>query len=131
MSESFKVKVIWSEEDESFVATMKEFNGITGFGKSEAEAAEDLKIGLALMMEVILMNVSKQFSSEPELLELDEDTTEVIIKKDIHTGHCCICQCKYKDPNCTVVTGILIQEFACETYHDNDHDDEAPWERYI
>ena len=35
--------------------------------------------------------------------------------KDVHTEHCCIdCGCKYGEPDCTVVTGILKASAACE-----------------
>lgn len=37
-------------------------------------------------------------------------------KTDVHTEHCCLsCHyCKYRDENCTVLTGKLKQSYSCE-----------------
>jgi hypothetical protein len=35
---------------------------------------------------------------------------------DVHTEHCCLKHgCKYRDDDCTVVTGKAPQSFKCET----------------
>jgi hypothetical protein len=43
------------------------------------------------------------------------------MKKDVHTGHCCILHgCKYgKDDKCTVLTKKAKQEYLCESCGDD------------
>lgn len=38
---------------------------------------------------------------------------------DVHTTHCCILHgCKYDDEDCTVTSGVALQEYLCEYCHE-------------
>jgi predicted HicB family RNase H-like nuclease len=41
MSLPYSVKIIWSEEDEAFLATIPEFPGLSAFGETQQEALEE------------------------------------------------------------------------------------------
>jgi predicted RNase H-like HicB family nuclease len=49
----FGVRVLWSDDDEGFVAVCPEIPGISGLGESPREAVAELDIALALALEVM------------------------------------------------------------------------------
>lgn|GEM_PF-728379 len=51
-AEDYGVSIMYSPEDESYVATCPEFPGLTGFGETHAEALEDMHQVLAAALEV-------------------------------------------------------------------------------
>lgn len=50
--EDYGVSIIYSHEDESYVATCPEFPGLTGFGSTQAEALTDIHEVLAAAIEI-------------------------------------------------------------------------------
>lgn len=48
----YSINLSWSEEDESYVATIPEFPGLTAFGDTPEEAAEEAKIAAQGFIEV-------------------------------------------------------------------------------
>jgi len=43
--------VLWSEEDEGFIATCPDFSGLTAFGETQEEALKEAQIALGLFIE--------------------------------------------------------------------------------
>jgi|ERR1035438_2647465 predicted HicB family RNase H-like nuclease len=48
---TYSFHVAWSDEDEAFVATCPEFEGLSGFGTTQASALKESQIALKLMIE--------------------------------------------------------------------------------
>jgi len=48
---AYSFRVVWSDEDEAFVATSPEFEGLSGIGDTRAEAMEEALTALDLLLE--------------------------------------------------------------------------------
>ena len=46
----YSFRVVWSDEDQAFVATCPEFNGVSGLAESPAAALEEAQTALRLMI---------------------------------------------------------------------------------
>ncbi|MBU1078419.1 MAG: toxin-antitoxin system HicB family antitoxin [Spirochaetes bacterium] len=52
MKIKYSIKVAWSDEDKSFIATIEELPGLSAFGDSQEEAVEEAKIAAAGFLKV-------------------------------------------------------------------------------
>jgi predicted RNase H-like HicB family nuclease len=50
-SPNYGFRVLWSEEDQAFIASCPEFEGVSGFGPTQEEALAEAKISLELAIE--------------------------------------------------------------------------------
>jgi len=50
-SKGYSFRVVWNEEDEIYIATSPEFEGVSGFGQTPGEALEEAETSLRLVME--------------------------------------------------------------------------------
>lgn len=50
-SSTYSFRVIWSDDDNAFVATCPEFEGVSGLGDTAAEALAEAEVALELMLE--------------------------------------------------------------------------------
>jgi len=50
-SSTYSFRVMWSDEDNAFVATCPEFEGVSGLGDTQAEALVEAQVALELMIE--------------------------------------------------------------------------------
>lgn len=50
----FGIRVIWSDEDEEFVATCPDVPGVSALGSSALEAVQELETALALALDVMV-----------------------------------------------------------------------------
>jgi len=48
---TYSFRVLWSNEDQAFVATCPEFDGVSGLGESAEQALTEAQIALRLMIE--------------------------------------------------------------------------------
>lgn len=48
---TYSFRVVWSDEDDAFVAVCPEFEGVSGLGETAAEALSEAQVALELMME--------------------------------------------------------------------------------
>ncbi|MDR3673255.1 MAG: toxin-antitoxin system HicB family antitoxin [Holophaga sp.] len=51
---TYGFRVVWSQEDDAFVATCPEFEGVSGFGPTQEEALAEAKVSLELAIETYL-----------------------------------------------------------------------------
>src|SRR5437899_2681609 len=47
----YPFNIVWSDEDEEYMATCSSFSGLSAFGKTEEEALHEAKIALTLFIE--------------------------------------------------------------------------------
>ena len=47
----YSIRLFWSEEDESYIATIPEFPGLSAHGETPEEAAEEAKVAAELFVE--------------------------------------------------------------------------------
>ena len=52
MPDRYSFTILWSDEDQGYIATCPEFAGLSAFGKSEAEALTEAKIALELFVDL-------------------------------------------------------------------------------
>ena len=50
-SPTYSFRVVWSNEDEAFVATCPEFEGVSAFGDTADQALAEAQVALSLMIE--------------------------------------------------------------------------------
>lgn len=50
----YSINLVWSEHDESYVATIPEFPGLSAFGKAPEEAIKEAKTACELLIEDII-----------------------------------------------------------------------------
>ena len=74
-----------------------------------------------------LKNVRRAMALKEKMITMCDNLIETLMKyhieqrpadqeTDVHTEHCCaIHGCKYRDDDCTVETGKLIQSYPCES----------------
>jgi len=50
----YSVQLSWSDEDDCYIATMKEFPGLSAFGDTPEEAAHEARIAAEGMIKVLI-----------------------------------------------------------------------------
>ncbi len=50
----YSINLMWSVKDESYIATIQEFPGLSAFGKTPEEAVKEAKIACELFIEDML-----------------------------------------------------------------------------
>ena len=50
-SPAYSFRVVWSKEDEAFIATCPEFEGLSAFGDTADQALAEAQVALSLMIE--------------------------------------------------------------------------------
>lgn len=50
-SPAYSFRVVWSKEDEAFIATCPEFEGVSAFGATADQALAEAQVALSLMIE--------------------------------------------------------------------------------
>jgi predicted HicB family RNase H-like nuclease len=50
-SPAYSFRVVWSKEDEAFIATCPEFEGLSAFGDTANQALAEAQVALSLMIE--------------------------------------------------------------------------------
>ena len=50
--DKYSINIMWTDEDEGYIATIPEFPGLSAFGESPEEAIGEAKIALAGFIEV-------------------------------------------------------------------------------
>lgn len=53
---TYSFRVIWSEEDQSFVATCPEFEGVSAFGDTAEDALREAQVALRLTIETYVQS---------------------------------------------------------------------------
>ena len=54
--EHYGFKVFWSDEDKGYIATCRDFPGLSAFGESENDALAEGKTALRLFLESLQVN---------------------------------------------------------------------------
>ena len=81
---NYSADVIWSEEDECYIATIPEFPGLSGFGDTQEEAIKEANIALKSFIKVYKedgCNLPK-----PYVLEPFSGQTRLRLSKSLHAS---------------------------------------------
>ena len=54
MEKKYAISIHWSNEDEGFIATCREFPGVSAFGETYEDASREMSIALDAAMEACL-----------------------------------------------------------------------------
>lgn len=84
MKTNYSLSVMWSEEDESFVALCPEFSGLSAFGETYAEAVAEIESALSASIEVC----KEEGENLPDARLLPEHSGQfrIRIPKYLHTS---------------------------------------------
>ena len=80
----YSMTTIWSEEDNGFIVTVKEFPGLSAFGETRSEAIKEAEIALEGFLEVY-----KEDNRElpaPEIAKLFSGQLRVRLPKSLHAS---------------------------------------------
>jgi len=80
----YSINLIWSDEDESYVATIPEFPGLSAFGDTPEEAAGEAKIAAEGFMEVF--KEDGRSLPDPALLTPLSGQFRIRIPKSLHAS---------------------------------------------
>jgi predicted RNase H-like HicB family nuclease len=80
--DKYSINIMWSIEDEGYIATIPEFPGLSAFGESQEEAIEEAKIALAGFIEIY--NEDKCKIPEPQTMECYSGQTRLRLPKNLH-----------------------------------------------
>ena len=80
--DKYSINIMWSEEDEGYIATIPEFPGLSAFGQNPEEAIEEAKIALAGFIEVYNEDGCK--IPEPQTMECFSGQTRLRLPKTLH-----------------------------------------------
>ena len=78
----YSIDTIWSDEDEGFIATCKEFPGLSAFGETRQEALEEAEIALEGFIEVFKEDGCPL--PDPEVLQSYSGQTRLRMPKTLH-----------------------------------------------
>jgi len=81
--EKYSINIIWSDEDEGYIATIPEFPGLSAFGDTPEEAIEEANIALAGFIEVFKEDGCK--IPEPQTLNTFSGQTRLRLPKSLHS----------------------------------------------
>lgn len=80
--EKYSINLMWSEEDEGYIATIPEFPGLSAFGENPEEAMEEAQMALEGFIEVYNEDGCK--IPEPQTLETYSGQTRLRLPKNMH-----------------------------------------------
>ncbi len=80
--EKYSLNIIWSKEDESYVATVPEFPGLSAFGDTADEAVHEAMVALQGFIEVYKEDGCSL--PEPNILESYSGQTRIRLPKSLH-----------------------------------------------
>lgn len=80
--EKYSINIIWSDEDEGYIATIPEFPGLSAFGDTPEEAIEEANIALAGFIETFKEDGCK--IPEPQTLTTFSGQTRLRLPKSLH-----------------------------------------------
>jgi predicted RNase H-like HicB family nuclease len=80
--EKYSINIIWSDEDEAYIATIPEFPGLSAHGETAEEAIEEAKIALEGFIEVFKEDGCKL--PEPQTLNDFSGQTRLRLTKSLH-----------------------------------------------
>ena len=80
--DKYSINIVWSDEDESYIATIPEFPGLSAFGDTPEEAIEEAKIALAGFIEVFEEDGCK--IPVPQTLSTFSGQTRLRLPKTLH-----------------------------------------------
>lgn len=81
---NYSVEVIWSDEDECYIATIPEFPGLSAFGDAQEEAIKEAKIALKGFIKVYKEDGCEL--PKPYLLEPFSGQTRLRLSKSLHAS---------------------------------------------
>ena len=79
---TYSFRVLWSKEDDAFIASCPEFSGISGFGDSEEAAIAEAKQALELAIETF--REEGWPLPEPKVLESHSGQFRVRVPRTLH-----------------------------------------------
>lgn len=80
--ENFSVNVVWSNEDNCFIATIPEFDGLSAHGDTREEATKEAQIALEGFIEV--MKEDGEEIPKPQTLNSFSGQTRIRLPKNLH-----------------------------------------------
>lgn len=82
--EKYSVMIQWSDEDESFVATVPELPDLSAFGETPEEAAKELREAKKLYLEVLAEDGEE--IPEPDILKPFSGQLRIRIPRSLHAS---------------------------------------------
>ena len=79
---NYSINIIWSDEDEAYIATIPEFPGLSAFGETEEEAIKEAKIALEGFIKVFEEDGCT--IPEPQTLSEFSGQTRIRLPKSLH-----------------------------------------------
>lgn len=76
------LKIVWSEEDNGYIATVPELEGLSAFGNTYEEAARELSVAKELYLEI--MREDGEEIPEPEILKPYSGQIRLRMPKRLH-----------------------------------------------
>ncbi len=80
--DKYSINIMWSEEDEGYIATIPEFPGLSAFGENPEEAIEEAKLALEGFIEVYHEDGCKV--PKPQTMETFSGQTRLRLPKNLH-----------------------------------------------
>jgi predicted RNase H-like HicB family nuclease len=83
MSNNYAINLIWSDEDNGYIAIVPEFSNLTAFGETPQQAIEEAQVALSAMLES-LVNDGIELP-EPRKLSRHSGQLRIRIPTSLHT----------------------------------------------
>lgn len=80
--DKYSINIIWSDEDDSYIATIPEFNGLSAYGDTPEEAIKEAKVALEGFLEVFKEDGCT--IPEPQTLSEFSGQTRIRLPKSLH-----------------------------------------------